>query len=273
MQKFKIIVFTLIICVIGLTGFSVHALESEEIINHNGIKILKEEYQNLLNLGFNESEIFNMTTKEYLENRNLKGEIVSENIIYFDDKNNVMSMDNDQMISPFGMQPGYIESPGKKMTTTIVSVNGKYRYKVSLEWKKIPSTRSYDIIGIGLDGNVKIDSGLVFQQNFCYSSNNCSSSTVHTGKSTSTGATATFQIPTQSIISLSSYLYFDVNKNTNSTITKLNAYGDYAHATKTISKSNANKHSINSSGIVLESSISNYYDTMDKSTATWTGSW
>lgn len=264
----KVIIF--IICLINFNAMNVLALEADDTtINNNNILMTNIEYQNLLNLGFTDNEIMNMSLKEYNENKNLKGEIVSQNTIYIDEQNNILN-DN---ISLFGLQTGYIETTAKKMTTTIVSVNNKYRYKITLEWKKIPSTRSYDIIGIGTDTNVKINSSIYFQQNFCYSTNNCSSSIVNTVNPTSTGATSTFQLPSSTIVSLSSYLYFDVSKNTTSTITQLNAYGDYSHATKNISKSNANNHSINRGGIALDNSISDYYDSMTTSKAVWTGSW
>lgn len=56
-----------------------------------------------------------------------------------------------------------ITTSSKKMITTIISINNCYRYKVSLEWTKIPSTRSYDIIGLGIDNTVKVYSIPVFQ--------------------------------------------------------------------------------------------------------------
>ena len=270
MKKIKSKVIIFIICLISFNSIEVFALNTTNIIiNNNSILITEQEHQNLLNLGFTHDEILNMSSEEFNDNKDLKGEIVSQNTIYMDQQNNILNNN----ISILGLQPGYIETTAKKMTTTIVSVNNKYRYKITLEWKNIPSTRSYDIIGIGTDTNVKINSGIYFQQNFCYSSNNCDSSIVNTVKSTSTGATSTFKLPSSDIVSLSSYLYFDVSKNTTSTITQLNAYGDYSHATKNISKSNANNHSINRGGILLDSSISSYYDSITTAKSVWTGSW
>ena len=155
------------------------------------------------------------------------------------------------------------------MTTTIISINDKYRYKVSLEWKIIPSNRSYDIIGIGIDNNVEIVSNLNFKQNFCYSESECSSSTVNIPQITSTGATAIFQLPTQQIISLSSYLYFDVKKISNSKSTNLNAYGNYSHSIKAVDKINNLNCSINRGGILLNNSISKNYDSMTIAKAIW----
>lgn len=44
---------------------------------------------------------------------------------------------------------GYTETNYKKMTTTILKNGTKYKYQVLLNWKLLPATRSYDIIGIG----------------------------------------------------------------------------------------------------------------------------
>ena len=73
-------------------------------------------------------------------------------------------------MSIFGMQAGYIETGAKKMTTRIISTNGRYRYKVDLEWKSMPKVRSYDILGMCIENNVSIYSNVYFQQNYCYSS-------------------------------------------------------------------------------------------------------
>lgn len=44
------------------------------------------------------------------------------------------------------------------MTTSILSNGNRYRYKVVLEWENMPSTRSYDVIGIGFLASVKVAS-------------------------------------------------------------------------------------------------------------------
>ena len=161
------------------------------------------------------------------------------------------------------------------MTTQIIAITNKYRYKVTVEWKSIPSVRSYDIIGIGIDSNVVIDSSITFQQDYCYSNGNCYSSNVSMVKSLSTGGGALFHLPSSSSVSsMSSYLYFNVNKkNTGSTITSQHAYGDYAHAVKTTYTSYYDHFSVTSAGIVLDATSVNSYDTMSSSIASWSGSW
>ena len=132
----------------------------------------------------------------------------------------------------------------------------------------MPSKRSYDIIGIGHYSNVKVSGKPTFQ--LVYGSNSTSNATI---KKTSTGTTATFKLPTGSFNNLTATLYFDVEKNTNSNILTQKAFGDYSHATSTISESNANKHTINTSGIKLDTSIINNYDEINTAVATWTGNW
>lgn len=248
------------------------------LINNYGISLKDNEYQNLLNLGFSNYEIMNMKLNEYESNKNLKGEILSQDTGYIqvsqhestENKNRGLSMGS---ITSYGNKSGYVETSAKVLTTTIISVNGRYRYKVSLDWKNIPNVRSYDILGIGIDNNVKIVSDLYFQQNFCYSNNECNNSSTHTKKISSTGGAVSYELSHRPVVSMNSYLYFEVEKNTDSTITKLNAYGDYAHATKSINQNDTINYSINRSGILLEKSILNYYDTMTTAKAIWTGYW
>lgn len=138
------------------------------------------------NLGFNEFEISNFSEEEYYDNKDLFGEIIEQNINYYKTTNthgNVITQEITEQeylinknISPLGS----IETTYKKMTTTIVKINSYYRYKVDLEWKKMPKYRGYDIIGIGIESSkVKISSNEKFKINYCYTNGNCSSSVVH----------------------------------------------------------------------------------------------
>ena len=161
------------------------------------------------------------------------------------------------------------------MTTTISATGSNYRYKVSLVWKIMPATRSYDIIGIGIINSlVRVGSSLTFNQNYCISNSCTNTSTINSSNTSETGAGVSFKLPTSSnITSLSSYLYFTVVKDTTSTITAMCAYGDYSHATSSITAGNAQGFYVTAGGIDLDDEIMSYYDSIDKATATWTGSW
>lgn len=273
----------LVLCIIIGTS-SVYATEKEDNFILDDIK-----YNNLINLGFTSVEIENMNSEEYELNSSITGVIVSslteyyETITIFDENNNVMS-NNSKMItekefnesgSNFNLKNknGNVETNYKKMTTQIIQLDNSYRYKVSLEWKTIPSTRSYDIIGIGINSNVVINSSVVFKQTYCLKNGNCSTSSGIT-KKTSTGGAALFQLPSSSNVnSLSSYLYFDVNKNTSSTITEMYAYGDYAHSTSNVSNISSSDYTIGVSGISLLSNYSAKFDEISVAKAYWQGSW
>lgn len=274
MTNNKIItISSLLLIMISLLFISnnVYALDNQRtyLVNNNNISILESEYINLVNLGFTDSEIINMTSTEFNNNKNLKGTIVSTNSVIIPYIENGGS---NEILS----NPGVITTLYKRLTTTIISVNNRYRYKVSLEWLNIPSNRSYDIIGIGIENEkVQVYQNIsYFQQNFCYSANNCSSSIVHANKFGSTGVGASFKLPNANVVSLSSYMYFDVVKNTNNTISQLNAHGDYSHATSTVSLKDASNYNVAKYyGIVLDDSIKDYYDTIQTAVATYNTSW
>ena len=81
-------------------------------------------------------------------------------------------------------------------------------------------------------------------------------------------------MPSGNLNTLRETFYFDVEKNTNNTITTQKAYADYSHATSSVTLTNSQNYSvIQSGGIVLDTSISSYYDSMATAVATWTGSW
>lgn len=264
-QKFLLYIFILLAP--NVVHASVNNQESY-IINNNGLIIYDNEYKNLENLGFTELEILNMDVEELEQNKNLKGTVVAQNTTNLKNDNTILS---NQL---FGLQPGNTITAEKKLTTTIISINGNYRYKVTVEWNQIPVNRNYDIIGIGIDSNVKVSNTPYFKQTFCTSSTNCSSSTNYLKSVMTNGSSATYLLPSsKSITSMNAYFYFNVSKNTNATITKLNAYGDYAHSTSSVSEANALNHSIGRSGITHLSATSKYFDTFGLSKAIWTGSW
>lgn len=177
-------------------------------------------------------------------------------------------------INPLDYSNGQVETNYKKMTTSISKTNSGYRYKVVLDWKTIPSVRSYDIIGIGFPASVKPESSIVFRQNYCFTDGNCYTGVSCTPYNGVNGVGASFSLPGGTLKSLNQTLYVDMKKTDDATtIIKQYAYGDYSHATKTISYDDSKKYVISSGGIILNSSIQNYYDYINTATATWTGTW
>lgn len=165
-----------------------------------------------------------------------------------------------------------VETTYKKMTTTILSNGTKFKYDVLLTWKLIPSTRSYDIIGIGHYPSVKLSGNISFILNYRTPNGTHSSNagTIYTGNS---GTSVIFKIPDGTLNSLSARLSFDVAKASDATVLTQKAFGDYAHAVKNITLNNAKNHTVNTNGIVLSNSISEYYDSISTATAVWNGRW
>ncbi len=166
-----------------------------------------------------------------------------------------------------------VETTYKKMTTQIYSHGSGYRYKNKLIWKIIPAVRSYDVIGIGFYASVRPASTPSFSQYYC-NADGCTTSGIRTTQVFSNGASATFKLPTGTLSALDQTFYFDVEKNTNSTIISQVAAGDYAHATTSTILLNALNHEvIQTAGIQFDPSVSSYFDTIDEAITYWTGSW
>lgn len=163
-----------------------------------------------------------------------------------------------------------VETIYNKLTSQIIQNGSYYRYKAILTWKNIPKTRSYDIIGIGYNSNVKIIGSPVFQMNYCLDGY-CKTTSSHSPQTFSNGVGTSFLLPSGNLTSLSSTFYFNVTKKVDS-VTSQFAAADYSHASSNISKDKSRNYSVGGSGIVLNG-IGNYYDSMNTATAYWSGNW
>ena len=312
-MKFKKL-FLIIAIIIPLSmateNVSAKAISNDHYTNYYNIEMTNDEYNRLLNLGFTEQEIYTMDLEEYNNNKNLNGEVVAEKTKYYQTTtylpNGIFATNSKDSIKQINiitktieiteeeynksnynlkssLSNGYVETNYKKMTTTIIAVNGRYRYKNTLQWKKLPSTRSYDIIGIGIDTTVsgisstkyiKTTAGFI-NSSSCYYKTYTSA----TWKLTGTGYAATFKLPedttTDKVNSISTYMYFEVQKLTNTPIITLNAYGDYAHAQKKVSSSVGYGVSIGNTGISFGVSVTpsvvESFDSMSTAQATLSG--
>lgn len=172
------------------------------------------------------------------------------------------------------MESNLYQNSYKKVTTSIYSLNGNYKYEVNLEWKKIPKVRSNDIIAIGFDdSNIQNGGNYSFIQNFC-TSDGCKSNNNYSLKNFSTGNSAVFSLPTSDLIYLGQTFSFMVMKKASNVVSTQIISGDYSHATKKIDTKNALKHTVDVVyGIKLYDSISKYYDSIPVTKTMWNGSW
>lgn len=288
MKKFIYSCFALLL--LGITTPNVYA--SAYYTNYNNIEMTENEYNNLVELGFTEDEIYLMGNEEFEANKDIEGTLVSSVGQYYKTTTitqNGITTSSSEIISeeqyelekkanPQGrsIYDGAVETEYKYMHMNMTQLDdNEMRLKVTLTWLRIPSTRSNDIIGIGFEqAYVDLNSSIYFQQNYTNSSGSHSSVTC-IKQTFDTGASAVLDLPNGTISALSSYMYFDVIKvDEDYTVTHMDAGGDYSHATSSISETNAKKHSVNHfTGIELQSSISSYYDAINVATATYLGAW
>ncbi len=306
--------------------------ENGNYVNLNNIEITSSEKEKLLNLGFTEEQIETMDNIEFNNNKNLAGQVVAQTTKYYkstviynnsgiglfstnlnnnpivydveitEDEYNNLQINNSGLndgISTFGNHNGYTETNGKRLTTTIISVNGRYRLKADLVWKNIPSTRSNDVLAIGIDATVSGIPSTKYMKQTWYYDNPClqaseyGSSTSASWKTDSAGYGVAFTLPGNKtcsipsgdpwvlptvksvpVTSLSSYMYFEINKLT-SPINTINAYGDYAHAVTSVGISTSIGFSFGLSGvgigITFSPSVSSKFDSMNTAQAYWDG--
>lgn len=283
MEKKKNNFFEYVLISLFVLTLSINEVSANEYINYYGITMNNQEYNNLINLGFTEHEIYYMSEETFEQNKDFESTLEVKNQKYYktiytnlDGDSHSTEITKDEYDNQSSMNTrGTVSTEYKNMVTTISkNSNNTFRYKVSLLWKMMPSTRSYDIIGIGFNDDVYISSLVNFNYNYCDSDNNCTTSTqYYDKKSLSTGGSAVYKVPSGDIASLSANLYYDVSKNTTDTITSLIFYGDYAHATSNVSNGEYTNHTVNTNGIQLLSGLTAYYDAIPAASSGWTGSW
>ncbi len=192
--------------------------------NYNGLVISDEQYEHLVKLGYTEDEIQFMKKEEFEASLAIEGEVISSKTKYY---KTTLANGNfqDIEINPFEYSQnknvimphsdGIKIDSYKKITTSIIAIQGIYRYKVSIEWNKFPSVRSNDIIGIGIDSNsVNLNrKSSFFQQNYCVTESDCSSNNENYVKYGTEGVGTVFPLKSGNLIKLSSYFYFSVEKN------------------------------------------------------------
>lgn len=163
-------------------------------------------------------------------------------------------------IQPYGSS-NIVETNYKKLTVSILENGSAYRYKAVLNWKKLPSVRSSDIITIGFYQSVKAIS-VNYQTDYCLTTGTCSTLKSFVKKNTSKGAGAVFQLPSASNVnSIKNTLTLDIAKNvSDAKVIEQLAVADYAHATKKISLTDANNYTIDTSGLTHQGT-SSYFDT------------
>jgi hypothetical protein len=270
-KKINVLAVIFVSVAVMMTGV-MHPL-ADNYRNYYDIEMTLEEYQTLLELGFTEREIYYMDERTFEDNRYSDAELLGTATNYYKviypayGIPYAIQLTEQQYYDYLAgnvMEPlGTIHTSYKTMTSSISKNGSYYRYKNILTWDIIPSHRNYDIIGVGFDDDVAIASTVYF--NYTYIDNNGyhSSGTFYNRKSTTTGGSAVYLLPTGTLYSLDATIYYDVQKDTSATINSLSICGDYSHATSDVNLTNVGNYAISYAGIGLGSGLAGHYDSID----------
>ena len=276
-NKSMYLIFTLL-----MFGICISNVKAADYTNYFGIEMTNKQYNNLLNQGFDDYEIYLMDAETFNTNKDIEAELVSINSKYYksiytglDGSTQVVEMTKEEYENESSNQMrGYVQTQYKRMDAYISQVDSAhFRYKVTVGWLQMPAVRSYDIIGLAFEyTNVSMVGILNFRYNYCVQSGTCyTDGTFYYQTETFNGGSTVYKIPS-SPVSLSATLYYDVEKKTTDTITAQLIHGDYAHATTNVNSSIYTNHGMTRGGLSLGTSVP-YYDDIPCATTGWTGSW
>lgn len=256
------------------------SIKAEENIieNYFGIKMTTTEYNNLLNLGFSEEDIYLMDEDTYINNKDLIGHVVSTNITRYKTVRRGLETvtyvaTEEEFQSRNEVMPlGVVENYWRSVVTKVTQIDSHYRYTVSTIWNTIPNERNYDVIAIGIQYRVIRSTYPTFIRHYC-DYDGCYNSNVGAIKTGRYGAGASFKIPSGTLTGIGATLYFDVEKyDSSSTITSQEFCGMYAHGTNT-TLTESKDYTIATGGIGFGASAVDKYVVMGCSYGTWTGTW
>lgn len=255
------------------------SIKAEENIieNYFGIKMTTTEYNNLLNLGFSEEDIYLMDEDTYINNKDLIGHVVSTNITRYKTVNRGLESvtyvaTEEEFQSRNEVRPlGVVENYWRSVVTRITQIDSSYRYTVSTIWNTMPDERNYDVIAIGIPSDVVRSTYPTFIRHYC-DYDDCYNSSVAAVKTNRYGAGASFKIPSGTLTGLGATIYFDVTKYASGTLTYQEFCGEYAHGYGTTLTESQN-YGIATGGIAFKGTSIDKYTIMGCSYGTWTGTW
>lgn len=255
------------------------SIKAEENIieNYFGIKMTTTEYNNLLNLGFSEEDIYLMDEDTYINNKDLIGHVVSTNITRYKTVRRGLETvtyvaTEEEFQSRNEVMPlGVVENYWRSVVTRIIQVDSHYRYNVSTVWNTMPNERDYDVIAIGIQYQEIRSTYPTFIRHYC-DHDDCYNSNVGAIKTGRYGAGASFKVPSGTLTGLGATLYFDVEKYVSETLTYQEFCGMYAHGTNT-TLTESKDYTIATGGIGFGASAVDKYVVMGCSYGTWTGTW
>lgn len=253
--------FLLFIITLLVSPMIVNADETH-YINNGKTTITAKEYENLQSLGFEPKEIYGMSEENFNKNKVLTGEVMKK-ITLDTSEFPQLSLNPDVNIGGGIASPNnsaYAETHYKRMSVYIININDNhYRYKITLDWLNMPSKRSWDILALGYENTVYVGVPTTFEQNWC-KNGSCYTSLSGNYYSYDDVEMVTFKLPSGTLTSLSSYMFYDVLRvDPSKVLEEITTIGDYAHATSTLSAA-LNKSDIEFLDEIWLQNHATYYD-------------
>ena len=282
--------YFIFLLVVIFMPFTVYGLSREKVfyVNSNGIEMTEQEYDNLLSVGFTEFQIKNMSLSEFNDNKDLHGQVEASVKKYYKTVTNTLTgkviESREASYDEFLREKenptrdtGFIMTSWIQMTNNIITISDYYkRYKADMFWMSMPPVRSFDTFAIGFnDYEIEIVSSVIpLTIVYTYSDGTDVTQTAgYSQKITSKGAGVSFKLPSEHIVGLSSYMYYNIGKITSSEVTSLISCSDYVHANRTSTLARATDYTLDFFGIVRGVSMDGYYNYQNCAQASWEGSW
>lgn len=283
-----------LLCMCPMVTF---ASENTYYTNKYQISMTEEQYQNLKEQGFSDFEIEYMTEEEFDKRKDIEATLEATSEQYYKKEikqdgtvvESIVTEEEYENFDPsmsdvglYSLVTGYVETTMLKVTTTISEVDSQnYMFKTTMESKLIPTVRHYDIIGIGFsNSSIYAESDTMEQYDTtCYmTSGTCTTASSPYFKVFDTGIGAKYTLDTSLFAeTILSRLYYNVRKLSSAgTITQLDAYGWYRHATSdSVTAAQSNTFTVTQNGISFSSSSvdANFDELPAASHARWNGSW
>jgi len=210
------------------------AYASNEVyyINNEGLEMTEIQYNNLLNQGFTEKQIERMDYATFIKNKDIEATIVAQKkqyvkttttmrngiqyntsqILTEEEMNQEIAAEKEQNpFSPRGASGSYYNGAASNnykiifATIAYLTDNDTMRYKLDTYWQTMPSNRSNDIIGIGIESSkVQIATSIDFRQDWRTSSDVAGYGISCIPKTQFTGGSAMFTLTSGSLSLLES---------------------------------------------------------------------
>lgn len=238
----SVMIFTLSLCTIG----NVQAEEEPYFITYGGVELTEYQYNTLVDI-LSEESVRNITEEDY--NALHVERMIEGKYSYTTKEYEIVDPTYPGGIVPYA----YHETTSKKLTLSKACFDSVCGIAVTAYWKKVPSVKSYDVIGIRFENTT-----FYGPQSFYYSTTTGGTASYDANVKTTTGAAFV-----KKITSDINYVALDANLNYayNGIV-----FASYQHATSSVTLAQAKNFTFKGTGyggvFLWPMSIRTKYDQM-----------